>query len=296
MQLVSTGVQLLYWMIQEAEEGVLMRALIRVRVVDDGGTLPPRETREDYDAAIIQLFREIGFSPRLLRLGNEIPDQAALEDSEEVKELFENLQGTIYEEEKRHVVMLGYTSAGQAEFVVCSINPNVLHIRVRDDLFEKLRLACREICAETWNHGDAARRDHLFFWRRPRPYLVLQETIEVMEPGNKTVTILGHIIRDPFRAMLRYNWRKFALGTATLLIAVILFWFSPSLAAPLQQILNIVKFFEVDYLQGALERTYSAFLVTFAVTFIELAMRYADLRRMRPIVWNAGIEPSIGPA
>ena len=273
-----------------------MRALIRVTINDPDGTLPSRESREEYNKAIIRLFSAIGFSPRSVTSSTSTPNQCDLEQSKDVQELFESLQGTIYEEEKKHLIMLGYTSAGQAKFVVCSINPDVLHIRARDDLFEKLRLACREICTKIWTHSDRMRGSRLRFRRKEGgPYLTLDDTIEVMEPGNKTVTILGHLIRRPLAAIPKSYHGKSILAASMFLLATSLFLFSPDLARPVQRILSTVKSFDVLYIQGALERTYSAFLVTFAITMLELYMKYIELRRLRPIVWNAGIEPTRGP-
>src|SRR5687767_6561492 len=106
-----------------------MRALIRAEIVDPGGVLPSRDERETYDAMIVELFKNIGYDPRSLA-GHCNPTQDELEQSKEVAVLFENLQGTIFDEEKKHLVLLGYTSAGQAMFVVCAINQTTLHIRV----------------------------------------------------------------------------------------------------------------------------------------------------------------------
>jgi len=270
-----------------------MRALIRVTVTDRGATLPKRENRADYDSAITDLFRAIGFDPRSLAGSTTLPSQKDLESSEEVKTLFEGLQGTIADEEKKHLIMLGYTSAGQAKFVVCAINQNVLHIRVRDDLFEKLRLACGEICGKIWTHSRW--RPHLKKrGTEQRRALALAEVIEVMEPTHKTATILGHLIRRPLVATIKYHRGESLLALVTLATSAALFWYTPELAEPLTRFLDRLKTFQVPYIQGALERTYSALLVTFAITAIELLIKYIELRRVRPIMWNAGIEPSPG--
>jgi hypothetical protein len=271
-----------------------MRALIRVTVQDRGATLPKREDRQEYDSAITDLFRAIGFDPRSLAGSKTLPSQMELETSEEVKALFEGLQGTIAEEEKKHLIMLGYTSAGQAKFVVCSINQNVLHIRVRDDLFEKLRLACGEICARIWAHSTRWRPRFNKRNAGQRRALQLAEVIEVMEPTHKTATILGHLIRWPWVATIRYHRGESLLALVALVTSGTLFWYTPELAEPLTRFLARLKTFQPSYVQGALERTYSALLVTFAITAIELLIKYIELRRGRPIMWNAGIEPSPG--
>ncbi len=91
-----------------------MRGLIRVTIVDPGGGLPPRYDREKYDKEVIELFRAVGYDPRSPGEKNNLPTQIELQESAEVRNLFENLGGTILEEERKHLVMLGYTNAGQA--------------------------------------------------------------------------------------------------------------------------------------------------------------------------------------
>jgi len=273
-----------------------MRALIRVTIVDPSGSLSSREDRENHDKEIIALFKAVGYDPRSLGTNRGLPTESELEESPEVRSLFENLEGTILEEERKHLLMLGYTNAGQARFVVCSTNPKVLHIRVRDDLFEKLRVACAEICVKIWKHS-AQQRLRNFISRKPqrRRYLQLHDVIEVMEPAHKTATILGNIIRRPLRAVFKYHQKETLLAVFTLVTSVLLFWYAPDLAPPLTKTLATLKSFKVEYIQGALERTYSALLVTFAVTGVQLLLRYFEFRKSRPIMWNAGIEPTRGP-
>jgi hypothetical protein len=131
-----------------------MRALIRA-YIREHKALPNREdAREDYDNALIKLFQEIGYDARRLSgRQDRLPTQDELRDSKDVERLFDGVPDDLRDEETKHLIMLGYTSQGQAKFVVCSINQLVLHIRVRDDLFDKLKRACKEICVSSWNHS-----------------------------------------------------------------------------------------------------------------------------------------------
>src|SRR5207302_1793527 len=97
--------------------------------------------------------KSIGYDARPLRDSpNVLSDQEHLEGSPVVALILKDVPPEVKNEESQHLVMLGYTSEGQANLLVCSINPNVLHIRVRDDLFDKLRRACKEICTNVWKH------------------------------------------------------------------------------------------------------------------------------------------------
>jgi hypothetical protein len=57
-------------------------------------------------------------------------------------------------------------------------------------------------------------------------------------------------------------------------------------------VLEPIKKFDPLYIQGMLERVYSALLVTGFISTLDLAVAYRELRRNRPILWNAGIEAS----
>jgi hypothetical protein len=112
-----------------------MRALIRIEIVDPKCGLPPRANRSEYATERLCDARHLVNCPSL-------PTQPELDESEEVKYLFEDAPDLVKRKEMEHLIMLGYTSEGQAKFVLCSINQTILHIRVRDDLFDNLRRAC----------------------------------------------------------------------------------------------------------------------------------------------------------
>jgi hypothetical protein len=268
-----------------------MRALMRIEIVDPKNQLPDRNDREQYDAAVVALFKEIGYDARQLSsMATTLPSQAELEQWEEVKRLFEGVPNNVLSEEAKHLVMLGYTSEGQAKFVVCSINQRIIHIRVRDDLFDKLRRACREICTSIWKHAAYMHRP--FGKRSSYLYLRVNGPVEVIEPGHGHATILGHLIKSPFRELVKTYPRESSLAVITFLVSLTLFWITPDLAPVLTKELQRIKDFQTSYIQGALERTYSAILVTFFLTTVDLAIKFRQLWIGRPIIWNAGIEPS----
>lgn len=268
-----------------------MRALIRIEIIDPNGKLPPRDDRGEYDKALISVFRTAGYDPRrLTSSAADLPTQADLERSEEVARLFEGVPDNVREEESKHLIMLGYTSEGQAKFVVCSINQRVIHIRVRDDLFDKLRRACREICTSIWRY--ASPRFSAFDRSTSGIHLQVNGPVEVIEPGHGHPTILGHLIRHPFRELLKTYPRESTLAVITLFVSLMLFWKTPDFAPILTGWFQHLKQFQVTYIQGALERTYSAILVAFFLTSVDLGIKFWQLRVGRPIVWNAGIEPS----
>jgi hypothetical protein len=266
-----------------------MRSLIRIQVIDPANALPPRSNRAEYDPAIAAAFTKIGFDPRVFHAGGSLPPQEELELSSDVAYIFEGVPDPTKTEEKKHLIMLGYTSEGQAKFVICSINQNVLHIRVREDLFDKLRRSCREICTSIWRH---AAREGRRFGSSGEVRFAVRGPIEVMEPGHGHPTILGHIVRHPFSIVVNTYPGESVLAFITLAISAILFWWTPNCAPWLTAVIAHLKPFPPAYIQGALERTYSAFLVTFFVTVIDLSSKYREFRRVRPILWNAGIEPN----
>lgn len=261
-----------------------MRALIRARIIPGlDGKLPDRiEDRTAYDKVVISLFRDMGYDPRSLPNVKDLPDQTDLATSADVENLFADVPLNI-EEEKNHLVMLAYTSEGQAKFIVCSINQYDLHIRIKDDLFEKLRRACAEICERSWENPKKF-KDH--------PHLRIVKSVEIMEPGHGHATIRGDIVQNPLRTVIRENFTETVIAVFTFIFSLFFFFFAPKLALWITSVLNMIFDFNVLYIQSAIERTDTAFLVTFAVTAINLIMRWLQLRRTKPIKWNAQVEPT----
>lgn len=268
-----------------------MRALIRAEIKGFCNKLPSRNDRTKYDHVLVELFKNIGYDAR--EWAGHLPTQDELEESADVNRLFESVPETIKNEELKHLVLLGYTSEGQAKFVVCSINQNILHIRVRDDLFDKLKRACKEICMGAWRHAAVSS----FLMRRHRKepnwdlFLSIRGPIEVMEPNHSHPTILGHLTRKPMRTLFKHQAGESILAVLAFSLSILLFLFTPDWAPIVTQILLPIKTFDQQYIQGLLERIYSALIVTFFITTLDLAVKYRDLYRNRPILWNAGIQP-----
>lgn len=264
-----------------------MRALVRADLL-------PSDYWEDlwttnvieYDKEVVQLFTDLGFGP--VKVGQE-----TLLQDKAVQEIIVDIPDHVREQETSHLVMLGYISEGQAYFIVSSINPTVLHIRVRGRLFGRLARACAEL---NRNVNTLVKRRSQRFKNvvgdrtvgKAGAMLKLRSEIEVMEPGKEQHTILGHIIDSAAQEVLRQSTNEKWLVLFTFIAAVGLFVLTPSIAPPISRALNALGMhFEVSYIQGALERTYSAFLVTLTVTLVGLGIRIFDVRRQKPIRWTA---------
>ena len=66
------------------------------------------------------------------------------------------------------------------------------------------------------------------------------------------------------------------------------------LTTPIEKFLGWLGWtFPSGYVQGGLERTYSAFTVTFFITVLTLLFQYNALRRDRPIRWNSAVRPQL---
>lgn len=114
---------------------------------------------QSYNALIIDFLKLIGFSPKS-KIDEEkvekaeeeaekargaaentrgsdlaLPSQADLLHSKYIKYLFDQSPTNIRDEETKHLIMVCYTSDGQAHFVVCCINQYDIHIRVRTHNF-----------------------------------------------------------------------------------------------------------------------------------------------------------------
>jgi hypothetical protein len=304
-----------------------MRALIRAslhpaRVFD--------QLWDDYPAYrkhVLLLFRNIGYAPKhsvfprneaSLAAGasssgdighfNPTPVNAATSSAinptdtyevcpnwKEVTDIFEDVPKDLRLQEMQHMIMLGYSSEGQGNFVVCAINPSELHIRFRQDLFERLRGSSEGICQKIQSH----RRRRAFIkrvWRALRrihqsgdsSYLKLKPDIDVLEPHRDNATIVGHIVQSATRELIKTYYGEIATAVVTFVIALYLFFAAPSLAPKAQAWL--FRSYDIGYVQGAIERIYSAFLVTAFVTGLDLGMKWFEFKKDRPIRWNSGID------
>jgi hypothetical protein len=145
------------------------------------GHFRPKSNRQDYDEAVIKLFTEIGYTPRApddlgtaLVQPNELAithtkesesaeapvqhinqqslgavfdwraNQERLTNSEVVHHVFEGVPKRIAQKEKAHLIMAGYTSDGQVDFVVCAVNERELHIRARQHFLYLLRYPLKD--------------------------------------------------------------------------------------------------------------------------------------------------------
>jgi hypothetical protein len=266
-----------------------MRALIRADLKPADHFLLLWNDRKEYDDAVIRIFLKMGYAPA--KTG-----QKELEDDAFVKEIIQDMPPDIKEQETQHLIMLGYTGEGQSHFVVTGVNPTEIHIRIKGRLFGRLRRACANIFQNSRkirSQWRISRFGQKLAEKDVLPYLEVRHSIEVMEPMRDHPTILGEIIDSPLRETIRQNTNEIYLALFTFVGSVTLFFLSPVLA-PLIQNFFVQTFqtniYDVDYIRGALERTYSAFLVSFAIAALGLSIRYFDLRHQQPIKWDPDIE------
>lgn len=266
-----------------------MRALIRADLQPEDYFVALWKDRSKYDEEIIQLFLEMGYAPAKR-------DQEQLEEDAFVKEIIQDMPPDIKEQETQHLIMLGYTGEGQSHFVVTGVNPAEIHIRIKGRLFGRLRRACANIYQNSRKLRSRRRNTVIESGESEKkiiPYLKVRSVIEVMEPMRDHPTILGEIIESPWTELLRQNANELYLAGFTFFSSVSLFFLSPILAPRIEDYL--IQTFKTTiynqvYIQGALERTYSAFLVSFAVTLLGLSIKYFNIRHQRPIKWDSDIE------
>lgn len=265
-----------------------MRALLRADLHPGDYFQQLWEDDKAYAEAVVKLFKQIGYSKIKV-------DTDVLQD-EKIKNIIVDMPDEVTEEETRRLIMLAYTSRGQSYFIVSGINPTRLHIRIKGGLFGETKKACQEIYRNALREEKRARsriRRQLFRNRQEdTPYITLEEKIDVFEPAKRSPTIEGHIIRSATVETFRERTYEFLLMILTLGFSVILFFFTPTIVAPwLLGITNSLTsrfalIFTQAYIQGALERVFSATLVTSMVTAIGILFRILQLRRLKPIKWD----------
>lgn len=275
-----------------------MRALIRADLQpSDHFSFLWRE-REEYDSQIIQMFLDMGYAP--VKVGQE-----TLLNDPFVNEILEDMPPDIKEQETEHLILLGYVGEGQSHFIVTGVNPTEIHIRIKGRLFGRLRRACTDLIKNARKLRD--KRQVRFFGSRlliaksktsekahisSAPYIEVRHTVEVMEPKRDHPTMLGEIIESASVEGLRQSKYDLVLIAFTLLGSIGLFFGSPLLAPVLYSLLSWLGITEYDalYIQGALERTYSAFIVSFFVASLGILTKIFDLQKSKPIKWDTDLE------
>jgi hypothetical protein len=238
-----------------------------------------------YYEEIAGLLMEVGFAPLKTWHDDLINDQFVATN------ILHDIPKDIESQEKNHLVMMGYISQGQAHFTVAAINPGELHVRIQAPLFDRLRKAC-----EDFNQKVVAFSRRKLSWSLPglgrevsaEQYRILvNPVIEVLEAHRDHPTLEGDIIRNPWREVTRENPGELAIVSFTFIISLLLFLFTPDLAPKLAgYFVAINPQFTETYIQGTLERIYSAFFVTFSITLFGLAVRARNLKQFMPIKWG----------
>lgn len=269
-----------------------MRALLRAKLRPVNRFIELWDNETEYVSAVASIFRAMGFAIDFL--GKEDVMQ-----SEAFKRIMNNTPEEIFADETKRPIMVGYSSSGQAPFLVVAVNPTDLHIRVQAEILMRIENSCAEILSKAIDHAKEQRTPILSRLREDvsKPYIAIGSTINVMEPHRSVPTILGETVGTSFLTVLgtviRKNRQDVILVLFTLLGSVLLFFSTPFLAEYLSNSLSRLigeanaQVYNADYIKGALERTYSAFLVTFFVSTLNLATRAFDLWRKRPIGWTA---------
>src|SRR5262245_32223361 len=211
----------------------------------------------------------------------------------ETGRIIDHIPDDIKDEELHHPILLGYISDGQVHFLVCAVNQRELHIRLQAPLFLRLRRACVELVRK--NRSLSFRR-RLIGWvpfvQPKRPYITLTPTIQVLEPGRDEPTIEGTIVNKAFVAAVRRSSDSTIISVLFGSLALTLFFFAREVATVISGRLS--SKYSVDYVEGAIERMFSALLVTSLVAGLGVLIRYLELRRTRPIEWDVltGSRPS----
>lgn len=275
-----------------------MRALIRADLQpSDHFSFLWRE-REEYDSQVIQMFLDMGYAP--VKTG-----QDALLNDPFVNEILEDMPPDIKEQETEHLILLGYVGEGQSHFIVTGVNPTELHIRIKGRLFGRLRRACADLIKNARKLRDkrqfrllggrillakfkAFEKDNI----SSAPYIEIRRTVEVMEPKRDHPTMLGEIIDSAIVEGLRQSKYDSVIILFTLFGSIGLFFGSPILAPVLHDFLNWLRItgYDAKYIQEALERTYSAFLVSFFISGLGVLTRIFNLRQSKPIIWDTDLE------
>lgn len=228
-----------------------------------------------------------------------------------VKDLIRETPRALRRFEYRRVIMLAY-GRDQAYFLVSAVNIDELHIRIKGGLFGSTERTCKDLIRKVSHdrkqvHPTLLRTLFLALGRHRNQlgsgYLTLTHNIEVIEPGERNATIFGEIIESPLRDLIKKNRSEYRLALLFFFSSFLLLIFTPTLAIWLEPLAVWVQsileyFFNPDvipeytslYIQGTLERLYSALFVTSIVTAANLIYKFLDIRRTRPINWRLDID------
>lgn len=204
-------------------------------------------------------------------------------------------EGALHERDS--VVMVGYASYGQLGFVVSRINHAELHIRVRGDTFIRIKNTCADIQSKaellTPKYPRLLNsRLQKYDAKSKKPHIILNRQIEVLEPHQHTPTINGRIISSAIKEAITDDRIDELVALSTGIAALVLFLVTPYMADHVADVINAFteriysRSYTDAYISNAMERLFSALLVTSMVTFISFAARVFSLRRFKPIKWS----------
>jgi len=270
-----------------------MRAVIRAKIIDVNGDIPDRDNKDrraEYNEKIIELFKSIGYSAYDKVSENEKDLGSLSKFGKDLDWFFEWAPDIIRNNERCNSIMIGYTSSGQAKFVVTTINQNDLHIRVRDDLFDKLRKGCQEICSRAIKLEKRAKILHFIPIYNKINYLHIEDYIEVMEPHHGHATIEGKVIRDASAFIgTEYKSEK-NLAIISFTMSLVFLFFHVDIANYMQPYINYIHKIEVNSISGFFDKISSALMITAFVASTTLILKWLNIKNETPIMWNAAIK------
>ena len=149
-----------------------------------------------------------------------------------IAKVFEDVPEDIKIQELNNLILFGYLSEGQAPFVVCTVNPGELHIRIQASKFSRIKKACEDIHKKAKLQEKKVKRNLLIKriypnlcnnsngtpqsstnsksdnenekikatvkseMKKNEAYLKLESIINIMEPHQHEATIKGTIIEN----------------------------------------------------------------------------------------------------
>lgn len=163
-----------------------MRAVIRCDVQGRGVEVLRRQYQSNdpaYQAAIVELFEGVGLKP-ISKLPSIGPEDSL------VSGVFDHVPSDTKDEELKRIVLTGYTSERQANFVVRAIHHDRLRVRTHADTFLRLSKSCAGL------HGKLpSAAERLWRYSRGLTSMKLDPLIHVLEPRQEVPTIMGKAIR-----------------------------------------------------------------------------------------------------
>ena len=205
-------------------------------------------------------------------------------------------------------ILTGYEDEGQVSFMVTLYNSTSIYIRIKANLFRKMKHTCKLLMNEINNYSYItlfgrsdhnllsimkhkftvfAKRTKYIIYKSPREnldYIRLSEEtpIEVMEPKKEQPTIRGYFVR----ITPSYLWGKYKTEIKLLAVLLVLIWATMGKNDIIEQIINYANTIDdPKSLHSSIERINTGFIVTFCVSFANLFIKVRSDKNKAPIDW-----------